>query len=389
MARSLKMTARVTKPTGALAIMALFLVAVSVVCWFLIQQIEQVFRANVYLNGLIVLVFLVGVGYTFWLVLRLRACVEWIEAFNEDRPGLEAIAPPRLFASTAALLRQKDSRRSLTATTVRSILDSIASRLAESREIARYILALLIFLGLLGTFWGLSNTVPAVVDTIKSIAPVDGSPFDINKLMQGLEAQLGGMGTAFASSLLGLAGSLIVGFLDLIAGHAQNRFYGELEESLSHVTSIARNEEGGVGSEVIAELLERNSATMGELIEAMIATDGERRAATQQLEMSARALDAVVNRLHSDETALMRLSESQDGLRVALEHAVERNRGVLGGMDEATRQHIRSMDAQILRLAEEIASGRQDAVADLRAELKMLARSFAAIADRSAATDRR
>jgi len=152
----------------------------------------------------------------------------------------DLIKPPGLMASLAALLSDSGARHALTSTSTRSILDSAATRLDEGREITRYIINLLIFLGLLGTFYGLATTVPAVVDTIRSLAPQEGSTgLDVfAKLMTGLEAQLGGMGTAFGSSLLGLAGSLVVGILDLFAGRGQNRFYRELEEWLSSITKI-------------------------------------------------------------------------------------------------------------------------------------------------------
>ena len=139
------------------------------------------------------------------------------------------------------MIREGKVKRRLGTSVTRSILDSIALRLDESREVTRYIANLLIFLGLLGTFWGLSQTVPAVVDTIKSLAPQNGDTSDISvfdRLMTGLESQLGGMGTAFASSLVGLAGSLVVSLLELFAGRAQNRFYGQLEEYLTSMTRL-------------------------------------------------------------------------------------------------------------------------------------------------------
>ena len=137
----------------------------------------------------------------------------------------------------------------LSSSSTRSILDSVATRIDEAREITRYIVNVLIFLGLLGTFYGLATTVPAVVETIRSLAPQEGeeSIAVFNRLMTGLEKQLGGMGVAFASSLLGLAGSLIVGLLELFAGHGQNRFYRELEEWLSSITRVgfSSGDEGG------------------------------------------------------------------------------------------------------------------------------------------------
>ena len=164
--------------------------------------------------------------------------------------------PPRLLAPLAQLLRGRDARANISASSARSILDSVATRIDEARDITRYITSLLIFLGLLGTFYGLATTVPAVVDTIRSLAPQDGDEaVDVfDRLMTGLEAQLGGMGVAFASSLLGLAGSLVVGLLELFAGHGQNRFYRELEEWLSTITTLGFEAEGDGEAGMVAGL---------------------------------------------------------------------------------------------------------------------------------------
>src|SRR5690606_16198994 len=189
----------------------------------------------------IAFVFLLGVVTCFWQVLILAQSVSWIENFVRHKAGAEDAAPPRLLAPLASLLRsRKASRLTINASSGRSILESVAQRIDEARDITRYLINLLVFLGLLGTFWGLATTVPAVVDTIRSLAPTEGeSGLDVfGKLMGGLESQLGGMGTAFSSSLLGLAGSLVVGLLELFAGHGQNRFYRELEEWLSSITRI-------------------------------------------------------------------------------------------------------------------------------------------------------
>ena len=177
-----------------------------------LPRVLPVFQANPYLNGFIMFVFVVGVLACFFMVLQLIVSVRWIEQFASGGPGAQAKAP-QLLASLASLLRSRGARMQLSSSSTRSILDSVATRIDEVREITRYIVNMLIFLGLLGTFYGLATTVPAVVDTIRSLAPQDGEGGVevFNRLMTGLEAQLGGMGVAFASSLLGLAGALIVG----------------------------------------------------------------------------------------------------------------------------------------------------------------------------------
>ena len=237
-----------SQPIRQILIM-LMIVALAILLGFVLYPtVEPVFWANPYLNGFILGVFVLGVGACFMQVFTLISSVSWIEGFALDRPGHEFVRAPRLLAPLSALLRDTRARRALTSTSTRSILDSVAQRLDEARDITRYIVNLLIFLGLLGTFYGLATTVPAVVETIRSLAPDEGSEGLINfdLLMEGLENQLGGMGTAFASSLLGLAGSLIVGMLELFAGHGQNRFYSELEEWLSSITRISLSSESDV-----------------------------------------------------------------------------------------------------------------------------------------------
>ena len=221
---------RFSQPVRQIVMMLIVLGLVAGLAVLLYPEVEPVFWASPWLNGFILFVFLIGVLSCFWQVGTLIASVSWIEGFALDRPGHEFTKAPGLLASLAALLSERRARRALTSTSTRSILDSVATRLDEQRDLTRYLINLLIFLGLLGTFYGLATVVPAVVETIRSLAPKEGQSavtvFD--SLMGGLEGQLGGMGTAFASSLLGLAGSLVVGCLDLFTGHGQGRFYREL-----------------------------------------------------------------------------------------------------------------------------------------------------------------
>src|SRR6056297_2352816 len=236
----------------------LMLIVLGLTCFgaFLaLPRVLPVFQANPYLNGFIIFVFLIGVVACFWQVFQLIGSVRWIEGFVAEHPGHEMTKAPRLLAPLATLLRSRSKRVQIASTSARSILDSVAQRIDEAREITRYIVNMLIFLGLLGTFYGLATTVPAVVDTIRNLAPQEGEGgvevFD--RLMSGLEAQLGGMGVAFASSLLGLAGSLVVGLLELFASHGQNRFYRELEEWMSTITRVGfAGQDGEVTGEAAA-----------------------------------------------------------------------------------------------------------------------------------------
>ncbi|MGF1658875.1 MAG: biopolymer transporter ExbB [Rubrimonas sp.] len=379
-----------SQPVRQIALMVAALAAVSAIGWFLYDPIRTVFEANAYLNGLIAGVFVIGVLATFVSALRLVAAVSWIEGFASNRVGHEFAEPPTLLASLSALLRDDRARAALGASSARTILDSIALRLDESRDITRYIASLLIFLGLLGTFWGLSNTVPAVVDTIRSLAPDEGGgtaadAFD--RLMSGLEDQLGGMGTAFASSLLGLAGSLVVGLLELFAGHAQNRFYRELEEWLSSITRIGYGgdgESGGLG----ATLVEQNALQIETL--ARLAERGDEKRAAFEARVA--ELTEAVSRLAAQTGAAHARTQGDDGAAAQRQIALlERIAARLERPeppsddfegDPETRARIRNIDRQLLRLLEEIAQGRQDAVAELRAELSLLGRAVVELADR-------
>ena len=234
-----------TQPIQQTFIMIFILVLVGITGALLFPSVGSIFFGAPLLNGAIILIFCLGIFTSFNQIYQVYRASEWIEGFARNTPGVTDRIP-RLLATLASIKGLASEEKSLNSISARSILDSVGSRLDESRDITRYITSLLVLTGLLGTFYGLATTVPAVVDTIRSLAPQDNqSPMDaFNGLMTGLENQLGGMGTAFSTSLLGLAGSLIVGLLELFSGHGQNRFYMELEDWLSARTEI------GVGSSV-------------------------------------------------------------------------------------------------------------------------------------------
>jgi len=214
--------------------MSIFLIIAAFIAMILYRQVFTAFMANPGLNGVIVAVLLIGIGLAVRQIMRLFPEIRWVNSFRIAEPGIEVERPPVLLAPMATLLGDRIGRMAISTQTMRSILDSIQMRLDEDRDMGRYLTSLLIFLGLLGTFWGLLQTVDAVSDTINSLDVSDSSSGVIfEDLKAGLSAPLGGMGTAFSSSLFGLAGSLVLGFLDLQAGQAQNMFYNDLEDWLS------------------------------------------------------------------------------------------------------------------------------------------------------------
>jgi MotA/TolQ/ExbB proton channel family len=234
-----------TPPRVFLMRMAVFLILVGFIAVILSAMLISSFKANPALNGLIVAVFLVGVVYAFVQVARLYPEIRWVNAFRIADPGFGSNHQPVLLSPMATMLRDRTGALSLSTNAMRTIMDSISSRLDDARDTGRYLVGLLVFLGLLGTFWGLLETMQAVGKTISALDTKGSDSVDaFNNLKEGLSAPLKGMGTAFSSSLLGLAGSLVLGFLELQAGQAHNRFYNELEEWLSGITELTPGSSG-------------------------------------------------------------------------------------------------------------------------------------------------
>ncbi len=367
-----------TQPYRQVLTMLICLGLVAFGAYLAYPQVAPVFLANPWLNGFIGFVFVVGVFACFWQVFVLFTSVAWIEGFAGDRPGHQFTNAPRLLASLATLLRKRGARTQINTTSARSILDSVATRIDEARDITRYIVNLLIFLGLLGTFYGLATTVPAVVDTIRSLAPQEGDSgvAVFERLMAGLEDQLGGMGIAFASSLLGLAGSLVVGLLELFASHGQNRFYRELEDWLSGITRIgySAGEEGSsADGGAIAQLAEHMAERL-DAMQAFYAEASQRRDAEEdRVGMLANAVSRLADNM--GEGTLVEGGASgntQERLARALEALVEQG-GQAG--DAESRMRLRSMDVQMLRILEELSAGRQETLGELRGDIANLTRA--------------
>lgn len=344
-------------------------------------SVAPVFLANPYLNGFIAMVFLIGVLACFWQVVSLIKSVNWIVGFASNRAGHEVTIAPQLLAPLAALLRSRKAKMQVSSSSAQSILDSVATRIDEVREITRYIVNLLIFLGLLGTFYGLATTVPALVDTIRGLAPQEGEGgVEIfARLMGGLENQLQGMGVAFASSLLGLAGSLVVGLLELFASHGQNRFYRELEEWLSSITRIGFSSGDGDSSSeqnFMAGVLDSMAEQMEGLQMMFVQSDVARSITDEKLGVVVDALKKMADRGGgADGNAdFLRIAEGQEALLTKL------NSGSMGdGLDAEARMRLRSIDVQLLRVLEEMAAGRQETVSDLRADIALLTQTIRSV----------
>jgi hypothetical protein len=298
---------KVSSPRIFLVRMMLFLVLGALLTIVLYKQVWAAFLANPGLNGLIVLVLLIGIVFAFRQVLRLFPEVAWVNSFRLADPGLAVERSPTLLAPMQAILRDRMGRMAMSPQTMRGLMDSIATRLDEARDISRYMTGLLVFLGLLGTFWGLIETVTSVRTVIEGLKVGGDSTQMFDALKEGLGAPLGGMGISFSSSLFGLAGSLILGFLDLQTGQAQNRFYTDLEDWLATtVRDLAvESSGGGAGAAIGAEL----RAAIDRLRETMADTGGGK--GTVAIVNLAESLQGLIHHMRSEQQMIRDWVDSQ------------------------------------------------------------------------------
>lgn len=383
-----------TRPHTYLVRMLVFLAVVAGACFMLLGPLAQFFAANAPLNGLILGVLVLGIVYNFRQVVRLYPEVRWIDGYRQmlDENVIRAAPPengphPKLLAPMATMVSNRETL-SLSALSLRSLLDSIASRLDESRDLSRYTIGLLIFLGLLGTFWGLLETVGSISGVINSLSVEGGDAGAVfGTLKQGLEAPMAGMGTAFSSSLFGLAGSLVLGFLDLQAGQAQNRFYNDLEEWLSSVTRLSS---GGLMAEgeqsvpaYVQALLEQTAESLENLQRTLARGEENRAKVDGSLLALSGKLETLTDQMRTEQALMKSLAETQVAIRPILQQLAEGSgsMGGGGGLDDSSRGHIRNMDLHLTRMLEEMRDGRESLIQQVRSEIKLLARTVAAASD--------
>ena len=361
-----------TKPTTYLIRMAVFLLLVAAAVALLSPVLWGVFWHNPGLNGLILLVLAIGIAWNLHQVQRLAPEVEWLEHYQAGSDQFARPPETRLLAPMARMLRPDPDRPTqrrltLSAGATRSLLDSLASRLDESRELSRYMTGLLIFLGLLGTFWGLLKTIGAVADVIGAMTVGSGdvtAMFD--HLKAGLALPLQGMGTAFSASLFGLAGALILGFLDLTAGQAQNRFFNELEEWLAGLTRLSSGAlsdgEGSVPVYVEA-LLEQTAENMESLRRVLLRGEEGRAQAQQAMIALNGQIGALTDAVRTSQQLMQRMAETR------------------AGGDDVAHVHLRNIDLCLQRMATEAEQGRAETTSDLRNDLRILTRTVAALSE--------
>ena len=368
--------------------MGLFLIGVVAVAVVSYPVLARAFESNLALNAMILVVLLLGIVYIFRQVTMLQPEINWLEGFRRGQASVTA-TNTRLLGPMASMLGERKGRLSLSAAATRTLLDTIGSRLDEGRDIARYLIGLMILLGLLGTFYGLMLTVGSVGDVVGRLTMGGGgdaaSAFE--DLKRGLSSPLSAMGTAFGSSLIGLAGSLVLGFLDLQAGQAQNRFYNELEEWLSTQTRL-----GSGGATVVAEgeqsvpafiqaLLEQTADSLEGLQRTMARGEDSRVQANQNLMALTDKLSMLADQMRAEQTLMLRLAENQTEMKPILARLAEQFDKGGFGIDDASRAHIRNLDVYLGRLLEETTQGRAQVIQELRSEIRLLARTIAALAE--------
>ena len=383
--------------------MLLFLVATSIVGSFLFKALYDAFLTNLLLNSLIFAVLLIGIFLNFRQVFILRTESNWLKSFQLKSKNKESLKSdlglrnqfePLLLLPMSKMLSEsqnKSGKFSLTAQAMRTLLDGIASRLDESREVARYFIGLSIFLGLLGTFWGLLGTVASIGDVIRNLS-ITGDDITVifNTLKSGLEKPLDGMGTAFSSSLFGLGGSLILGFLDLQAGQAQNSFYNHLEEWLSGMTRLSSTNEAREGEQNISAyteaLLEQTAESLDELQRIIGKSEESRISANNHFAKMNENLSLLTDQMKTEQQVLLKMANNQKDLFPLLDKismlatTLENNSDI--GIDQLTKVSIRNIDQVLGRLVSELSSRHEQLVKDLRSDIKLLAKTIAASGDR-------
>lgn len=339
----------------------------------LYDTLEEAFRANPALNGLISGVLLIGIAYSFRQVLALIPEIRWLERYASGMSvSMSGTKPPDLLASIVRTFTEqtKSKRPLISAMSMRSLLDGVNFRLDETRDISRYMIGLLIFLGLLGTFWGLLQTVSSFGAVIGNLSIGDSGDVAsvFGSLKAGLTEPLAGMGTAFSSSLFGLAGSLVLGFLDLQVSQAQNRFYIDLEEWLARralVSSVGTGDWDLGQAPVpvyVQALLEQTAESIDKLQTALARGENERRVVSESMSAIATQLAAIGDQLHTDQSSVVR--------------QIERIANTGGNLDENALAHLRSVDTSLKRLVEENPAGQEAFLQGLRNEIKLLARTL-------------
>jgi len=378
--------APMTRPALYRQRMIAFLAVIAIVVLMLHAQAVQFFLRNPPLNTLILSLLAVGIALSFRAVASIDREVQWIERYRRDDSRFVPGAGPPLLGPLAAVLEEPDHRSRLTTSSLRSVLDGVEARLDEQRETSRYLIGLLIFLGLLGTFWGLLMTASSVGETIRGLNVVSSDPAEMfETLRRGLEAPLSGMGTAFSTSLFGLASSLVLGFLDLQTSRAQSRFANDLETWLTGLAPVEHDvgvERAAAAPSYVTALLQHTAENLGELERRMVRLSDDNASLQEALRMIGDRLSTLTHELHTRNSLIDPAAGPQLHTHAVLERIASLLERQGTGLDEATREHLKTLAVGIGRLIEDGAKERDRAVTEIRNEIRLLARTLAVIADR-------
>jgi len=381
-------TPKLNRPRRHLIRMVIFLVIVLGISALLFKPALTAFEANPYLNGLILATLLFGIAYMFRQVLLLNGEVTWTEDLARiQEGGISLQSTPTLLSPLATIIRDNNGPLRLTEITMNTVLDSVNARLEEGRDISRYLINVLIFLGLLGTFWGLLETVGSVGDAISTLN-VGSEDFSkvFDELKIGLEKPLAGMAIAFSSSLFGLSGSLILCFLDMQTGQAQNRFYMDLEEWLTTITKFSSSGPIGMSDHAdhsvpayVSALLEQTAESLDGLQRTLSRGEDKRGNAEAAMIAVSEKLAALTDQMRAEQDLMVKLVEGQMELKPVLQRMAQVQEQ--GGLDQASRNHLRNLDVYMARLLEDMADGRNQLSQEIRSDIKLLTRTIAAIAE--------
>ncbi|MEZ5758776.1 MAG: hypothetical protein R3D86_11200 [Emcibacteraceae bacterium] len=353
-----------------------FLIGVIAIGAYLFPTLQNSFTANIGLNGVILLVLMIGIIFSMRQTYMLIPAVDWLENFKKNESSGGKNEAPELLGAMATMMEEQKTRKmALSTMSMRTLLDGIAARMDEGREITRYNIALLIFLGLLGTFWGLLTTIGSIGDTIDSLRVGSGDVgLMFEDLKAGLAAPLGGMGTAFSSSLFGLAGSVILGFIDLQTGQAQGRFFNHLEDWLSGITKLS-----SAGSNIA---LETGDASVPAYVSALLegsadSLDNLHKVIAKSEENRSQVNQAITNL----SVQLSSLVDHQTEMRSVMKQMVTALTAGKSGSSDVSEKHLRNIDVQLKALTDETIKSQDKFASSLQSEIRLLARTLGAMVD--------
>ncbi|MEB3701526.1 MotA/TolQ/ExbB proton channel family protein [Candidatus Bealeia paramacronuclearis] len=347
--------------------------AVALLSGALWSSLKPILKTNIPLNCAILAVMGIGVVYSFYLVLRLKKEMAWGEAYQLGRPRAWAECQPKLLSPLAQVLEQEGLHYQ--PSLIRLQLEAVWSTLEESRSLLRYSVGLLVFMGLLGTFWGLSGTIAGIAQMVQNL-PVDmaASTQFFTQLKTGIESPLMGMGTAFGSSLFGLAGSLVVGILALQASHAENRFFQELEGWVIPLTESPTqfSSENTLPPALLQAMVGELTQNLVQLTKLVDRGHTKQTSIETQLKALVSNLAKLSDQMRVEQNLLMKLGEGQlelQEIQTRLRKAIEQNEL---GIDEITKQHLQNMDLSLQSIARELPQGQAELMSHLGQELRMM-----------------